>query len=226
MAGGSRTAQQSAKQAPPRLPPSAKGDTKMSKQNGQIPQPVLHHVNLKTTRMREMIDWYGTVVGTKPNFHFPAGAWLTNDGANHRIALITSSKMSDDPQKLEHTGIHHMAFEYTSCDELLDNYVRLKALGIVPHMSLDHGMTMSFYYVDPDGNSVELQYDNFGDWQASSEWMRTSAEFAANPIGVPVDPAKLVEARDQGASSADLHRRAFTGEFQPQGPLDLRIPLD
>jgi catechol-2,3-dioxygenase len=56
-----------------------------------------------------------------------------------------------------------MAFEYTSCDELLDNYVRLKGLGIVPHASLDHGMTTSFYYVDPDGNSVELQYDNFGD---------------------------------------------------------------
>ena len=167
--------------------------------------------------MQEMIDWYGTVVGAKPNFHFPAGAWLTNDGANHRIALITSSKMSDDPQKLEHTGIHHMAFEYTSCDELLDNYVRLKALGIVPHASLDHGMTTSFYYVDPDGNSVELQYDNFGDWQASSEWMRTSPEFAANPIGVLVDPAKLVEARAQGASPADLHRRAFIGEFQPPG---------
>jgi catechol 2,3-dioxygenase len=198
----------------------------MSKQNGRTPQPVLHHVNLKTTRMQEMIDWYGTVVGAKPNFHFPAGAWLTNDGANHRIALITSSKMSDDPQKLEHTGIHHMAFEYTSCDELLDNYVRLKALGIVPHASLDHGMTTSFYYVDPDGNSVELQYDNFGDWQASSEWMRTSPEFAANPIGVLVDPAKLVEARAQGASPGDLHRRAFTGEFQPPGRPDLRIPLD
>jgi catechol 2,3-dioxygenase len=104
--------------------------------------------------------------------------------------------------------------------------LRLKALGIVPHASLDHGMTTSFYYVDPDGNSVELQYDNFGDWQASSEWMRTSPEFAADPIGVLVDPAKLVEARAQGASPADLHRRAFTGEFQPPGSPDLRIPLD
>jgi len=198
----------------------------MSKPNGGNAQPILHHVNLKTTRLQEMIDWYGTVVGARPNFQFPAGAWLSNDGANHRIALITSSKMSDDPRKLEHTGIHHMAFEYASCDELLDNYVRLKVLGIVPHMSLDHGMTMSFYYVDPDGNSVELQSDNFGDWQASSDWMRTSAEFAANPIGVPVDPAKLVEARAAGASAGDLHRRAMAGEFQPSGPLDLRIPLD
>ena len=111
----------------------------MSKQNGRTPQAVLHHINLKTTRLQEMIDWYGNVVGTKATFAFPGGAWLTNDGANHRIALLTSSKLSDDPRKLEHTGIHHMAFEYGSCDELLDNYTRLKALSIVPHMSLDHG---------------------------------------------------------------------------------------
>ena len=43
-------------------------------------------------------------------------------------------------------------------DDLLDTYVRLKADGIVPHACLDHGMTMSFYYVDPDGNSVEAVY--------------------------------------------------------------------
>jgi catechol-2,3-dioxygenase len=134
--------------------------------------------------------------------------------------------MSDDPDKLIHTGIHHIAFEYGTCDELLDTFSRLQELGIKPHMSLDHGLTTSFYYVDPDGNSVELQYDNFGDWKQSSEWMRTSPEFARNPIGVPVDPAKMVEARKGGASREDLHRRAFAAEFLPAEPFDPRVPLD
>ena len=49
-------------------------------------------------------------------------------------------------------------------------------------------MTFSYYYADPDGNHVELQVDNFGDWTKSTEWMRTSAEFRANPIGQFVDP--------------------------------------
>ena len=152
--------------------------------------------------------------------------WSTNDGANHRIALLTSSKMTDDPDKIMHTGMHHIAFEYKSCRRTPDTYTRLKALGIAPHMSLDHGMTMSFYYVDPDGNSVELQYDNFGDWRASSEWMRTSPAFAKNPIGMMVDPAKMVQARAAGASPEDLHRRAYAGEFPPSGPVDIRVPLD
>jgi catechol 2,3-dioxygenase len=188
--------------------------------------PLLHHVTLKTTRLQEMVDWYGTVLGVRPLFRADMGAWLTNDGANHRIALISSPKLSDDPDKVMHAGMHHTAFEYASFDDLLANFSRLEALGVLPHMSLDHGMTTSFYYLDPDGNSVELQYDNFGDWRASSEWMRTSQEFARNPIGVPVDPAKMVEARAAGASREELHRRAYGGEFLPAAPIDPRMPLD
>jgi catechol-2,3-dioxygenase len=187
--------------------------------------PVLHHINLKTTRLQEMIDWYGTVVGTTATFQFPVGAWLSNDGANHRIALLSTPAMTDDPDKLIHAGMHHVAFEYQSMDALLANFTRLKSLGILPHMSLDHGLTTSFYYVDPDGNSVELQCDNFGDWAQSKEWMRTSPDFANNPIGVQVDPQRMVAARGAGASPDELHRRAYAGEFDPGTPLDARLPL-
>ncbi len=190
-----------------------------------IIRPTMHHVNLKTKRLQEMIDWYTTVVGMTPTYQFPGGTWLTNDAANHRLALLTSPQLSEDPDKLIHTGIHHSAFEYATIDDLLDTYTRLKNLSIEPHACLDHGMTTSFYYVDPDGNSVELQVDNFGNWEESREWMRTSPQFAADPIGMPVDPAQMVVARKAGASFAELHRRAYAGEFKPVGPLDLRVPL-
>jgi hypothetical protein len=36
---------------------------------------------------------------------------------------------------------------------------------------------------------------------------------------------KEVEARKAGTSFVDLHRRAYAGEFQPDSPLDLRVPL-
>ncbi len=188
--------------------------------------PVLHHVNLKTIRLQEMIDWYATTVGLTSVFQFPGGAWLTNDAANHRVALLTSSKMSDDSSKLVHTGIHHFAFEYATIDDLLNTYTRLKELGITPHMALDHGMTLSFYYVDPDGNSVELQTDIFGDWAQSQEWMRTSPDFAADPIGQFVNPDQIVALRKAGASLEEIHRRAYAGEFPPSGPVDPRVPLD
>lgn len=187
-------------------------------------RPVLHHVNLKTKRLDDMIDWYGQVVGTTVVLRFEGGAWLSNDEANHRLALLANPNWKDDPDKQQHTGLHHTAFEYRSMDELLDTYVRLKQHEILPHACLDHGMTMSFYYVDPDGNSVELQCDEFGDWGASKHFMLTSPAFAANPIGVSVDPELVVEARDRGATSEELHERAYAGEFTGPGELDLRLP--
>ena len=62
-------------------------------------------------------------------------------------------------------------------------------------------MTLSYYYKDPDGNHVELQVDVFGDWAASREWMRTSSEFHANPIGVFVDPERIASEAAAGSPS-------------------------
>lgn len=188
--------------------------------------PVLHHVTLKTNRQQEMEKWYGNVLDMKPNHSGPFGAWLTNDGANHRMALLVAPGLHDDPDKISHTGMHHLAFEYPDVSGLLSTYERLKAQGIVPHACLDHGLTTSLYYVDPDGNSVELQVDNFGDWEASSEWMRTAPEFESNPIGVNTDPQLLLEAWKAGSDAAELHRRSFSGEFDPGTPLDLRLPAE
>jgi catechol 2,3-dioxygenase len=189
-----------------------------------VANPVLHHVNLKTTRLDEMIEWYGVVAGMWPNFRNDQVAFLSNDAANHRLALGGFPGLADDPDKVAHAGIHHTGFEFASLEDLLTRYETLKARDIVPHMCLDHGLTMSFYYLDPDGNSVEMQSDNFGDWEASSEWTRTSPDFAANPIGSFVDPDRMVAAWRAGADADELHQRAFAGEFAPAEQPDLRLP--
>jgi catechol 2,3-dioxygenase len=186
--------------------------------------PALHHVTLKTTRVPAMVAWYGTVLGMRTHYDGPEGAWLTNDAANHRIALLSVPGVRDDPEKIAHAGMHHLAFEYPDLAGLLDTYERLAAEMITPHACLDHGMTTSLYYADPDGNSVELQSDNFGDWGASSEWMRSSAEFSANPIGVQFDPGAMLSEHRRGVDPTQLHRRAYAGEFEPGTSLDLRLP--
>jgi len=186
--------------------------------------PTLHHVSLKTNQLETMVDWYGKVAGFRVMHKFVGGAWLTNDTANHRLGFLCSPVLSDDPDKLARTGIHHTAFEFPTLDGLLDTYVRLKGEGILPHACLDHGMTISLYYVDPDGNSVELQADAFGDWARSSAFLSTDS-FVGNPIGMPFDPDQMVAARDAGADAAELHRRTYAGEFPSAEPLDLRFPL-
>jgi catechol 2,3-dioxygenase len=177
--------------------------------------PKFHHANLKTTRLQEMIDWYSTVLGVEVLFQYDLGAWMSNDAANHRIALTAFSNFVEDPEKDVHTGLHHTAFEYDSFDELNASYLRLKAAGIVPDGCLDHGMTFSYYFRDPDGNHVGLQVDNFGDWAKSSAWMREGPEFHADPIGKFVDPDRVGAAYAAG-SFAQIHARAMAGEFAPE----------
>jgi len=187
-------------------------------------KPVLHHVNLVTTRLQEMIGWYGQVAGLEIAHLAPVGAWLTNDAANHRLALISLPGIADDPAKETHAGMHHIAFEYASFSDMFDSYARLRDLGIVPHFCLDHGLTTSMYYGDPDRNLVELQIDNFGDWAKSSHWMRTSPEFAANPIGMFFDPERVYDAYRAGRTAADIHRAAMAGEFVPDPLPSIGIP--
>ncbi len=177
-------------------------------------KPTLHHINLKTTRLAEMIEWYGKVTGMTVSHQAPVGAWLSNDGANHRIALLAFPWLSDDASKEGHTGLHHSAFEYSTFQELFDGFARLRDIGIVPTFCLDHGLTTSMYYSDPDANLVELQVDNFGDWSKSKQWMMTSAEFAANPIGAFFDPGLVYDAYKSGRST-ELHVAITAGQFLP-----------
>ena len=181
--------------------------------------PKLHHFNLKTTRLQEMIDWYAAVVGVKVNFRFPGGAFTSNDRANHRIAFLALPGLSDDPRKNAHTGLHHSAFEYDSLDDLAKSFRRLKGLGITPRVCLDHAITTSLYYSDPDGNLVELQVDNFGDWDASSELLRTSEEFARDPIGTSFDPNKVFAAYEAGTPLAQLRAETRAGKYPADNPL-------
>ena len=180
--------------------------------------PKFHHVNFKTTRLQEMIDWYSALVGAEVLFQYPLGAWLSNDAANHRIALTAFPGFVEDPDKDTRTGLHHTAFEYAGFEELNESYLRLKAAGIVTAFCLDHGMTLSYYYSDPDGNHVELQVDNFGDWATSSAFMRGAPEFQADPIGTFVDPDLVAAASAAGASFEQIHARAMAGEFAPETP--------
>jgi catechol 2,3-dioxygenase len=184
--------------------------------------PKFHHVNLKTTRLEEMIDFYRELVGAEVISQDQVGAWLSNDEANHRIALLAFPNFVDDPDKDNRTGMHHSAFEYASFDELNSSYLRLKDAEITPALCLDHGMTLSYYYADPDGNNIELQVDNFGSWEKSKEWMQTSDEFKANPIGVFVDPDRIAADHADGLSFQEIHAKAMAGGYAPdQAPVEI-----
>ena len=81
--------------------------------------------------------------------------------------------------------------------DLLATYERLKAAGIEPYWPIHHGISLSLYYEDPDGNHMEFQVDGMYDYMEGDA-------FHANPVGVNYDPDALVARWKQGASEAEL----------------------
>ena len=177
--------------------------------------PVLHHVNLKTNRLEEMIDWYALVVGMHITFRRHDVAFLTNDAANHRLALRGDRDYPEPADRVEQAGFQHSAFEFRSLDELLLTYVRLERASILPVFCLDHGMTTSFYYEDPDGNRVELQADNWDNTLQSGIFMRDDPRFLDDPVGKPIDPAKILAARRAGLDPWEIHVATYRNELAP-----------
>ena len=187
-------------------------------------KPVFHHVTLKTTRLQEMVAWYQTVVGVEVQFQDANNAWTTNDEANHRLAFLTVDGLEDDPDKVTHNGLHHTAFEYDSFSDLMSSFDRIRGHGIEPGFCLHHGLTISLYYKDPEGNYVELQSDVFGDWKLSGHFLRTSEDFRANPIGTYFDPAKVFRAFAANQPFEELNTAIRTGDFLPETIPSVGLP--
>jgi catechol 2,3-dioxygenase len=126
--------------------------------------------------------------------------------------------LGDDADKIRRNGMRHCSFEFASFADLMSSYDRLRKAGVQPAFCVDHGLTFSIYYEDPEGNYVELQSDNFSDWKLSTEYMRTSRAFSENPIGVFFDPARVYESYKSGA---DLRTLQKTRNLGPESRVDV-----
>jgi len=196
--------------------------------------PKLQHFGLMTSNLEAMLDWYRKVLGMTINRREKTGppngpgfsaVFISNDEVHHRISFFEIPGAGADPDRRRHTGVQHVAFEYDTLDDLLGTYARLKRMGILPILAADEGMQMSFYYLDPDGNRVELNANNYGNQWTATEHIRNGASLDGRERRVFVDPDKLIEARTAGVSPWEVHERAFGGEFAPEKPYDPRAVL-
>ena len=168
------------------------------------------HVVYRTRRFDEMLAWYMTVFGANVQYQDPALAFLTYDDEHHRFAFINMDLIDPDgggPDDRGAIGVDHVAYTHRSLGDLFDNYEELKAEGITPYWCIHHGITVSMYYGDPDGNQMEFQVDCFADNGDANAFMYRS--FAVNPIGVEYDPDEwLVEVRSGTPTERLLSRKA------------------
>lgn len=117
----------------------------------------LDHVNLRTTQLEAMIDWYvdvlGLINGARPDFGFP-GAWLyAGDVAIvHLVGVAQDAGVgSETALKLEHFAMRAtdaVGFEA----RLRDRGVDFRKSGI------DELGLVAFNIWDPDGNHIHVDF--------------------------------------------------------------------
>jgi catechol 2,3-dioxygenase-like lactoylglutathione lyase family enzyme len=181
------------------------------------PKPVapalFAHFVLRSSNVPPMVDWYKAVLNMRLVYRDDFISFLTYDDEHHRLGIVNIAGLHAADSKS--WGLAHVAYTFRDVGELLSTYRRLKAQGIEPYRPIHHGPTLSLYYHDPDGNSVELQVDCFSKAGAAA-YFQTEA-FRRNPIGVAFDPDALASAYEAGVPEADLLRQPDGPAMAPQG---------
>jgi len=176
------------------------------------------HIVYRTRRFEQMLAWYQVVFDARVQYQNPALAFLTYDDEHHRFAFANLAVLQPDgieTDKQGLVGVDHVAYTYASLSDLFENYEQLKAKGITPYWCVHHGMTISMYYADPDGNQMEFQIDTFDSSEEANVFMCGPIN-AANPIGVEYDPEDWLTRMRAGAPLSDfLVRRVH----EPMSPI-------
>ncbi|KPM39818.1 hypothetical protein AK830_g6727 [Neonectria ditissima] len=173
--------------------------------SGQVLRPTsFAHVFLRTNKFQEMVAWYKTVLGAEARFETERIAFLCFDEEHHRVAICALPGTGDKVKTS--AGLEHMAFGFDTLDDLALAYQQRKDVGITPSWCVNHGITTSIYYTDPDGNQIETQVDSFEDNDEATNYM-LSAEFKANPVGTEFDPEDLVRRLKSGEDHAAIKKR-------------------
>ena len=125
-----------------------------------------------------------------------------SDDEHHRVAFLDPGPLTE--RQPDAAGLNHVAFTFGGLDDLIANYERLKKLGINPHRCVNHGVTTSMYYHDPDHNQVELLVDNFATAVEGKAYMRRRSTADKNPVGVGYDPEELAQRVRNGLRVEEL----------------------
>jgi catechol 2,3-dioxygenase-like lactoylglutathione lyase family enzyme len=183
--------------------------------------PKFAHVVIQTNRLEEMRDWYCTLLDAHVVYQNPGMCFLTFDEEHHRIAFFRPPGPPLVERTPQTTGLQHTAYTFGDLRTLLGRYTALKEVGITPFVPVQHGVTTSLYYRDPDGNLAELQIDNFE--PAGATAYMEGPEYAADPIGPSFDPDLMLRELGAGAAPPTLTTRAWAAQSRPDLPHPMTV---
>lgn len=118
-------------------------------------QTRISHVHLKVRDLERAVSFYTTFFDLRVvelvGHHY---AFLSGSSVHHELALQLVEPRSPQPHPCA-TGLHHLAFEVPDTTALAQAYGTLTAAGVAVAL-VNHLISWSLYFNDPDGNSLEI----------------------------------------------------------------------
>jgi catechol 2,3-dioxygenase len=129
----------------------------------------LGHVVLKVRDMQASKEFYTRALGLKVAYEQKDwGAVFLSVGEQHHDLALFQLATGDTPGDKQ-PGLHHVAWQLGSFEELQAAHRELGELGIKVEATIAHNVTRSIYFNDPDGNRVELYCDMVEDGFAAMQ---------------------------------------------------------
>jgi catechol-2,3-dioxygenase len=123
----------------------------------------LGHVLLRVLDLERSKKFYTEVLGFRVLEEDPehGGVFLALDGQSHAIDLFAAKDIEAARRQTPGVrGLGHVAFRVDSEAALRDAYTTLGAHGVEITRSIDHVSQKSIYFLDPDGNTIEIYYEH------------------------------------------------------------------
>jgi catechol-2,3-dioxygenase len=136
----------------------------------------LGHIVLRVRDAARSRDFYTSTLGLKVSHEdLERGAVFLSFGREHHELALFEGATSETPQGGA-AGLHHMAWQLGNFEELKAAYQELKNLGVAVESTVEHNVSRSVYFHDPDGNRVELYCDVFEDGFAAMQTLGPKRE--------------------------------------------------
>jgi catechol 2,3-dioxygenase len=149
------------------------------------PEVRIGHVHLRVGDLDRATAFYRDVLGFDVTVYRSDYAFLSAGGYHHHIGLNTRYSQGGTPPPEGHTGLLHFAILYPERRELARVVKRILERGYPIGVGQDHGVSVSVYLSDPDGNGIELYYD-----RPRKEWFDSRGN--PNIKAEPFDPRELL----------------------------------